>query len=185
MPFTEKFVVSGENGTALASSTTATSIIPASRKITLPAYFFDRVGKRLRFRAAGRMGTVVTTPGTLSFFLRFGSTDVFATGAINLNTTAQTNASWILDGTLTCQSIGQSTNATVLGIAEFKSRALVGSAAVAAGGVGVIVLPDTAPAVGTGFDSTTSQAVDLFAQWSVSNASNTIRCDQFEVESDT
>jgi hypothetical protein len=36
--------------------------------------------------------------------------------------------------------------------------------------------------VGTGFDSTAAQLVDLFATWSVANASNSITCHQFHIE---
>jgi hypothetical protein len=45
------------------------------------------------------------------------------------------------------------------------------------------VLPyNAAPAVGTGFDSTAAQLVDLFATWSVANAANSITCHQFLIE---
>ena len=45
-----------------------------------------------------------------------------------------------------------------------------------AGGVGVIVLPDTSPGVSNGFDSTVSNVIDLFGTWGTNNA-NSIRCD--------
>lgn len=173
----EPFFVTGEDGTALASSTTATSILPAARKFTLPSYFFDNPGKALLLRASGRISTVVTTPGTLTLEVRFGSIVVASSGAMSLNTTAQTNVNWLLDWTLTARTIGASTSATLFHQGTWESHAVIGSAAPTAGGAGQHMLPyNAAPAVGTGFDSTAAQTVDLFATWSVNNASNSIQC---------
>lgn len=166
------------DGTALASSTAATSLLPGAAKFTLPANLLQ-IGTRFRIEAGGRLGTVVTTPGTLTLDIRFGSVVVFNGGAMALNTTAQTNATWDFWAELTCRAIGASTTANMFGRGSFTSRAIIGSAAVAAGGVTTTPLPDTSPGAGTGFDSTSSQVVDLFGTWSVSNAANTIRCDDF------
>lgn len=167
----ERFITSGEDGTALASSTTATSILPASRKFTLPSYFFDGVGKELRIRAAGRISTTATP--TITFDVRFGSVIVFNGGAV---TTASgiTNLTWILDVTLTCRSIGASTSATMLGTGQLFG---VNTA------IACSMLPASAPAAGTGFDSTAAQTIDLFATWSANSASNTITCHQFSIDS--
>lgn len=172
----EPFMIVGEDGTALASSTTATSILPASRKFTLPSYFFDNIGKSLRLRASGRISTVVTTPGTLTLEVRFGSIVVASSGAMSLNTTAQTNVNWSLDWMLTCRAIGASTSANLMHQGTWESHAVIGSAAPTAGGAGQHMIPyNAAPAVGTGFDSTAAQTVDLFATWSISNAANSIQ----------
>jgi hypothetical protein len=146
----------------------------------LPANFMA-IGKTLRVKASGRISTVVTSPGTLTLDVRFGSTVVANGGAMNLNTTAQTNATWLLEMLLTCRAIGATANLMWTG--EWKSRAIIGSAAVAAGGVTVTPLPDTAPAVGSNFDSTATQAVDLFATWGTANASNSITLHQYTLES--
>lgn len=168
------------DGTALASSTARTSILAPAAKFTLPANLL-LIGTKLFVRAAGRISTVVTTPGTLLLDVGFGSIVVFSGGAMNLNVTAQTNAAWQLEVELICRSIGASTVATMFGIGRFMSRAIIGSAAVAAGGTPNTLLPDTSPAVGNGFDSTASQVIDLSATWSVSNAANSIRCDSYEL----
>jgi len=63
------------------------------------------------------------------------------------------------------------------------SEAVIGAALPAAGGAGVHLLPNAAPAVGTGFDSTAAQAVNLFGTWSVANAANSILTHQYMVES--
>ncbi len=168
------------DGTALTNSTTATSLLPAAAKFSMPANLL-KIGDVLRVRAVGRISTVVTTPGTLTLDVRFGSTVVFNGGAMALNTTAQTNATWDLEVYLTVRSIGATTTATVLGTGKWSSRAIVGSAAAGSGAGGTLLLPDTAPAVGTGFDSTASFVVDLFGTWSVANASNSIQVHQFEL----
>jgi len=174
----QTLITSQIDGAALASSTTATSLLPGAAKFNMPANLL-KIGDQLRIRAAGRIGTVVTTPGTLTLDVRAGaSTVLFNGGAMNLNVTAQTNASWWFEAMLTVRAIG--TTANFLGMGIWQSRALVGSAAVAAGGVGELVLPDTAPAVGSNVDSTASFVLDLFGTWSISNASNTILVHQFE-----
>ena len=179
----ETLGVASSDGPALTNSITATSLLPAAAKIVLPAQFFDRAGKTLRIKAFGRISTVVTTPGTFAFDIRFGAVAVCACGAMNLNTTAQTNASFTFEVLLVCRSIGNGTTATVFGGGSFESRAVVGSPAATVGSAGRVVLNDTAPTVGTGFDSTTAQTVDLFGTWSVASLSNSIQIHQYMIES--
>lgn len=180
--FNQLLAVASADGAALANSVAETSILHPSGKLALLKNFFDRTGKRIIQRAAGRISTLAAAPGTLTFRTKFGAIVVFNSGAINLNVTAQVNASWELYIELVVRALGDTTNGLVLGIGSWASRAMIGSAAVAAGGVGSIVLPDTAPAVGAGFDTTAEQAMDLTAQWSVANAANSIQVHQSSVE---
>ena len=178
--FLESFVTAGEDGAALANSTSPTSLLPASRKITLPTYFFDRVGKRLRVKAAGRISTLATTPGTLTLDVKLGSIIVFSSGAMTLNTSAKTNVGWLYEADLICRAIGSGTTANLLGQGLFTSEAVIAALRP------THVLPfNAAPAVGSGFDSTAAQALDFVATWSVANASNSITLHQFHVESPT
>jgi hypothetical protein len=183
----ETLVTAQVDGTAVANSTTAATLLPATARITLPSGYFSAIGKMLKVTAYGRCSTVVTTPGTLTLDLRLGTVAspivVFNGGAMNLNVTAQTNATWKFEAELTARSLGSGTSANLMGGALFSSRALIGSAAVAAGYAGSALLPDTAPAVGTGFDSTITNVVDFFATWSVANASNSIQLHGFTLES--
>lgn len=169
------------DGTALANSVTATNILHGSGIATIPAGSLQ-IGSTIKILVRGRVSTVVTTPGTLTLDVRFGSVIVFNGGAMALNTTAQTNATWELEALLTIRALGTSTSANALGTGRFVSRAVVGSAAAGTGGAGVLMLPDTAPAVGTGFDSTVAQSVNVFATWSVANAANSIQTHQSIVE---
>lgn len=181
--FRERLLSIGEDGSALTNSTSATSLLPAARKFTLPSYFFDRVGKALHLRAAGRISTVVTTPGTLTLDARLGSVVVFSSGAMTLNTTAQTNVNWNYEAELICRAIGAGTSANLLGQGRFQSHAVIGSSAPTAGGAGCHMLPyNAAPAAGTGFDSTAAQTLDFYATWSVANASNSIQLHQFALD---
>lgn len=168
------------DGTAVSNTTSQTSVLAAAAKYTLPANLLQ-IGQTYKIFAGGRISTVVTTPGTITWAVKFGSVEVFNSGALSQNTTAQTNATWLLEIDLVCRSIGASTSATMFGIGKYISRAAIGSNAVATSGVFVQPLPDTAPAAGTGFDSTSSQQVDLLVTPSVANASNSVRCDKYEL----
>jgi hypothetical protein len=173
---------SNQDGAALANSTTATSLLPAIAKPTFAANALY-IGKMFRLRATGRISTLVTTPGTLNLVLRLGSVAAFDSGAMSLNTTAQINVNWDLDALLTVRAVGSGTSANLIGQGQWRSHAVIASPAPTAGGAGAHMLPyNAAPAVGTGFDSTAAQTVDLFGHWSVANAANSITCHQFVLE---
>lgn len=176
--WSETLISAQVDGTALSNSTTATSILPAAAKFTLPANYMA-IGRVLRINAWGRVSNIVTTPGNLTLDVKFGSTSVFTSGTMALNTTAKTNVSWRAIIMLTCRSIGASTSATLLGQGDWCSESAVSSAA---GTANDILMPASAPAVGTGFDSTTSQAVDLFATFSIANAGNSIQLHEYTLE---
>ena len=171
--FRERLLSIGEDGTALHTSTSETSLLPAARKFTLPSYFFDRIGKSLIIEAAGRISTKASAVGTLQLFVKLGSVAVFSSGTFT-PVASLTNASWRFRAELVSRSIGASTNATLLGIAAFQSAAAPDGTS--------LVLPATAPAAGTGFDSTASQTLDFTAQWQTSDASNSILLHQFALD---
>lgn len=173
-------------GTALASSTTPTSILPGQAKYTMPANFIDVIGKKFRVTAAGRISTLVTAPGTLTLAIRMGPASAIvaaASQAFALNIVAKTNVSWYLELLLTARSVGASTSATFMHMGTWASEAVIGSPLPSAGGIGVHSWQASAPAVGTGFDSTVANIVDLYATWSVNSASNSILCEDFALES--
>jgi hypothetical protein len=178
----QTLITSQVDGTALANSTTATSILPGAAKFTLPANVLQ-IGTKMILRASGRISTVVTTPGNLTLDMRCGaSTVIWNGGASALNVVAQTNATWDLEVNLICRAIGASTTANFIGVGKWTSRASLNAPAVGTTtGVGVVLLPDTAPAVGSGFDSTAAQVIDLFGTFSVANAANSILCHMAEL----
>jgi hypothetical protein len=180
--YTWTLITAQSDGAALASSTAATSLLPTQAKYTLPANFLA-IGSKLRFHVSGRISTVITTPGTLTLDIRFGSVIVATSPAFALNVAAQTNDTWILDWHLTCRAIGGSTSANFMHAGMWTTAAVIGGVAAATGGTGSLLIPATAPAVGTGFDSTAAQQIDFFGTWSVSNAANSIQVHQFAIDS--
>ena len=154
------------DGTALTAAATASRLqgATATRALyTFPANFFEP-NRAIRVTASGRISCVVSTPGTARFDLQFGgSIIVWDSLAINLNVVAKTNVHWALDVELVTQASGSGTTATLFpGVCTWTSEALVGAPLPTVGGVGVVTLPvNTAPVVGTGFDSTVSNKMDL------------------------
>lgn len=153
-------------GPALSNSTTATSILLGQAKWVLAANWFEAAGKRLNIKAHGKISTAASAPGTLTLDVRFGSTVVSSLGASPTLATSIVNGLWDLDLDITVQSVGSGTSAAVL---------VVGKLVSACNTALIQLLPATAPAAGSGFDSTVSFAIDLFATWSVANASNSIQ----------
>lgn len=160
---------------AAVTGTSITSLLHGSALFTLPGGSLNE-GDEIEVAASGQMNTVVTTPGTTIFTLKFGSVAVFASQAIALNIVAQTNAWWDLVLNAVVRSIGNGTLAALLTTGKFTSRASLNAPAVGTtNGVGVVGLPDTAPAVGTGFDSTVSNLVDLQVTNSVAGSIQCLR----------
>lgn len=170
-------LVNSQADGATITAAAATSCIPTAAKKTLPTNYFDVIGKQLLIKATGRITTVVTTPGTVRFDIRFGAVLVFDSLAIALVTgNGYTNIGWELEILLTCRSIGGSTSATLFGQGRWTAPNVLGGANVAMpiGGV-VAMLPwNSAPAVGTGFDSTTTQQVDMFFTQTAATGSMTV-----------
>jgi hypothetical protein len=179
----ETLIESAIDGTALTAAARA-SMLPAVAQFTLPPNFFNRVGKKLRIVASGRISCVVTTPGTARYDVNFlDSAAVNAivadTQAMNLNIVAKTNVGWLLEMLLTCRATGTAANLLMQGM--WHSEATVGSPLPTAGGSGAFVVPyNAAPAVGANFDSTLSQKVDLRFTQTVATGSMT--CHQYHLE---
>lgn len=163
------------DGPALSASTTKTSILPATAKYTTPVGGgFWWPGKELRVNARGRVSSF--TSGTLTFAFGVAAVDAFASQAIT-PVASQTNITWELDLLLTCRAegVGGSATANLIGIGRFQAGAFLTSSI-------PIMLPATAPAVGTSFDPAPASVLDLLATWSVSNAANSIQLHQYVLE---
>lgn len=175
----EVLAVATAAGANLTASTTATSILPTDAVYTLPANFFT-VGKMLRIVAAGQLGNIVTTPGTLTIDVFLGGSVVaFNGGAMQLSSTAHTALPFFLEIMLTCRSVGSGTSATLMGQGQMSGQALsLTAVADSTTSPATLLLPNTTPAAGTGFDSTVAQKVDLRAKFSLSNA-NAIQLHQY------
>lgn len=174
--YRSSLIESQGDGTAVTLVAEA-SLLPAQAKLTLPANYIYRVGQRFQVKAKGRISNVVTTPGTLTIRLKFGAIIVAASKAIPLNIVAKTNVGWDLAWDLVIRSIGAGTGATFMHNGVWTSESVVGTPAGAAGGA---ILQD-APAVGTGFDSTIANVIDLAAIFSITG--NSMLCHQYAFES--
>lgn len=171
------------DGTALNTSTAEVSILHATGKYILGGGVLFYPGQTLRVRAMGRISNVVTSPGTLTLRMKFGSIAVAASPAFALNVVAKVNVTWVLDWDLTVRSVGSGTAATLMHSGTWISESFVGSPLPSAGGPGAGMIPASAPAVGTGFDSTIDNVIDLTAQFSTSNAGNSIQAHTYKLES--
>jgi hypothetical protein len=171
-------------GPNLTASNTATSLLNPQAKVTLPAGFFAYIGQKLIIKAQGQLGNIVTTPGTLTIDVRFGgSVIVFNGGAMQLSSTAHTTLPFWLDIELTLRALGTGAEPTANFMGQGKMTAQSLSLTAVADStttLATLLLPNTTPTVGTSFDSTAAQSVDLFGTFSLNNA-NAIQVQQYEV----
>jgi hypothetical protein len=158
--------VAGPSITAASAST----MLPAAARFTLPANILN-IGTALHVRASGIITVVVTTPGTARYDFRVGAAVVFDSQAITMSTAGFSNVPWYLDLLLTCRSIGNSTNATIIGqgLWTCSASAAACNALPFSGAIGV----------GTGFDSTVSNTLDMFFTQTVATGSMTLQ--QYEL----
>jgi len=183
--YMETIATSQVDGPALASFTTAVSCLPTPARHTIaPDDWY--LGKRLWISAQGRIGNVVTAAPTFTFQFMLGPTSniiAFTTGAILCSTTAHTTLPFWLDIMLTCRAMGSGTSANLIGQARAMSRAFVdvSGADVTTIGHPDLLVPETNPAVGTGFDSNVANIADLFVACSASNAANTVQVTQYSL----
>jgi hypothetical protein len=159
----------------------AASCVPTYVPTTLPAGYWQ-IGRMWRLTASGRISCAVTTPGTARFDLRLGGVVAFDTLAIPLNIVAKTNVPWFLQALMTCRAVGSGTSANLITQAFWLSEAALNVAVPATGpGPGGNTLPyNTAPVVGTGFNSQSALTLDFFFTQTVATGSMTVH--QFMIE---
>ena len=167
----------GPTLTAAAAASCVPTYVPAP----IPGNYWQ-IGRTWRITASGRISCVVTTPGTARFDLRMGAVTAWDSLAIPLNIVAKTNVMWRLNVDLVCRSVGPSTSATLFGTGVFLSEANLNTAVPSTGpGPGGQMVPyNTAPVVGTGFDSTISNQMDFRFTQTVATGSLTLH--QFTIE---
>lgn len=175
----ESLITSIADSTALTASTTRTTILPSAAIYTLPANFFY-VGRKIRIVAHGRVSNIVTTPGTLLLDIGIGAVVAANGGAMALNIVAKTNVPWVLTWDLTCRSVGSGTSTTLMHQGTWTSESVIASPLPTVGGASSHMLPNATPAVGTGFDGTVSNTINLFGTWSLNNA-NSILTHQYDL----
>lgn len=174
-------------GTALNTFTTAKSVINPQALVSIPAGYFT-IGKTLRIKAQGSISNIVTTPGTIAFQVMLGPSATivaFTTGALQMTATANTTLPFDLEIILVCRTVGSGTAATLMGIGRINGIMFTLTAGTAnnTNSQTSLTVPITAPAAGTGFDSTIANLLDFWAGFSISNAGNQIQIQNYVVES--
>src|SRR6267154_79423 len=155
----------------LTSATTVAGVSEAA--ITLgPGFFYP--GKTIKVFGVAGISNRVTGPDTFTPEIHLGSVTAFTAGAINLTTTAHTTIPAWFEFLLTCDTGGTGTLAKLRGQSKWNGQMVAMAASLAdnAGGTGYAMGPNTAPALGTGFDSTIANVLDFFVAQTVSNAGN-------------
>lgn len=169
--------------TAKSMLNSATATEASSGVITLPPNFFQR-GGGLRITTVGGMSGV--SGNTITFQIMVGAVIAFTTGALKVTTTTNVTLPLISTYLLTCRAEGSGTLANLIGSSYHIGMGIVAPGATAGAnytaGSYVATGPETAPAVGTGFDSTTANSLDLYVAMGTSAAGNAYQLQQYFVE---
>jgi len=173
-------------GTVFDTYTTAKTVINQQDLYGFYANYFQ-LGSKLRVRVNGAISNIVTTPGTIVFQVMLGSVVAWSSGSVQLNATAHTLLPFQLDVDLTCQLTNTNVGGAIakfMGLGRLSGVMFTKTAGQTDGAntETIMMVPVTAPALGTAFDSTISQILDFWVGFSISNAANEIRVDQYDVE---
>lgn len=170
-------------GTLQNTFTTAKSVINPQALWAIPAGYLQ-VGDKIRVIVDGAISNTLTLQPTFTFQVMMGANIVHTSTAILTTTTAHTNIPFHYEVDLTLDSEGSGTAAKFRGQGKLLGQMFVYSGATAdsVAGTSIILCPNTAPAVGAGFDSTIANILDFFTAISVSSASNGIQIHQYHVE---
>lgn len=166
------------DGTAVAATTTQTSLLTGSASAgvcTAPANWFGNAGgQHLRLFACGKISTPGATQGNPTFTFKIGSINANVSPAF-VSLASQSNITWRLYWDMTFRAVGSGTAALTLHSGEFHT-ALVSATDK------MNLFPTATPVVGTGFDSTISNTLDLQVTWSNATGGNTILISQYTLE---
>jgi hypothetical protein len=185
--YSNTIAVAEQAGTSRSAYTTAVSILPARAAVAITPDFWD-VGRTLRLRAAGRVSNVVTSQPTFTFEFRLGPTAnivAWSSGAILTSTTAHTTVPWYLEVMMTVRALGTGTTANIMGQGYTFSRAWMDSGAnadITTTGHPSLLVPETTPAVGTGWDSTINNLSDFYCGCSANAGGNLMQLEQYTLE---
>jgi len=172
---TEALSASYVNGSALASSSTATSIGPTTGAAYLPANFFlpsSGVGKSLLVKAFGVLSDTATPNLTIGVTANttqgtYNSSGIFATTGTLAQGSGVTNVPWDLEVLITCASVGASGTFLADGMFRvYNTATTINTARCSSSSAN----PNTALTLST----ESAYYVELFATWSAASASNTI-----------
>lgn len=184
--FQETIAVQRAVGTLFDTYTTAKSVINPDALAYINGNRL-KVGDILRIFVTGSLKNIVTTPGLFNLQVKMGPTAniaVFDTGNIQLNATAHAILPFWAEIEMTLRAVGNGTSANWMGQGTVTGRQITLTAGQTddAQGMQTILAPATAPAVGTGYDSTTTSILDLWAGFTINNVGNGIQIQQYRAE---
>lgn len=156
------------DGTAITSSS-ETILVP---DVNIPAGYME-VGRCLKYTIMGRQSTAITTPGTITFRLRWGGVggvSMAASGAFAPDVTAAaTNLTWMIEWWVIQRSVGTSGTSMTIGRVEWSDYNDVDVATLVTN-LNMRMAPTSAPAVAT-VDTTIDKLLSPTYQSSVTTAS--------------
>lgn len=161
------------DGTQILNTTTETIMVP---DFTFAADYFE-VGDAFKYTLLFDHSTVITTPGTHTFRLRYGGvagTAMATSGAFAPDpTAASTEATQMLEYWFVCRSVGSSGSFFTIGRYtpnDFDDA----SAATLKGNLDMLMIPPSAPAAVSSLDTTAAKAVSPTYQSSVATATTQV-----------
>lgn len=186
--FSETLRTALTSGPVLNTFTGAVTCLNPTELWVVPANYFRLPGQMLRITVLYALSNIVTTPGTFVQQVMMGPTSAiiaFTTGNIQLNATAHTLLPAKTEIWLTLRAAGSGTNANFMGMGDIRGiqPTLTAAQVDAANTGGNFSAPATAPAVGTGWDSTVANILNFFTGFSISAAGNGITVHQYVIES--
>lgn len=164
-------IFSGTADKTVTNTTTETTLLPTGvGTATIPANLL-KAGKTVRLTLRGEWFSDAAAPGTLTFRVRKGGTAITSTGAIT-PPLGLLGEAWEMVVDIICRSTGAAgtiqTCGSFRGQQDFTTR--------------VPVMWDIGGGSTTTIDTTTSNAIDVSAQWGTADVDNSILCQQFTVE---
>lgn len=156
----------------VANTVTETSIIGTGVGSTTLGASFLAAGKALRFESTGKLSTD-STPGTLVFKFKAGSTVIAATPSYT-PIVAMTDWMWRLRGLMTCRTTGGSGTVMCIGTLELIDPAPSGVSSPPI----VIPLADAGATIDTG----SSQAMGITVTHGTAAAANSVTSQMFVLE---
>ncbi len=157
------------DGAQVLNTTTETIMCP---DFTFAADVME-VGDAFKYTLLGNLSTVITTPGTITFRLRWGGvggTSLGASGAFAPDpTAASTTVTYCIEWYMVVRSVGSAGSMIAIGKIEHNDYDDASAAAIV-GNLNMKLAPVSAPAATSSLDTTTAKALSPTVAFSVATA---------------
>src|SRR4051812_8833320 len=174
-------VLNGGSAVPFDTYATAKTVINPEDRVELGKNFW-KPGRGVVVRVRGGLKNTTGNP-TVQFLLKLGpltsQVTVFDSGLVQLNATAHALLPFKLDITLRADkdNHGDGTLTKLYGLGELQGRMFTATAAQVddAQGDQRLLVPQTAPALGSGFDDSITNVLDFHVGFSASNSANGVQ----------